>query len=298
MTHQHRARAMVKRMPLPPAEEISAAVSRALAEDIGSGDLTAALVPPDSRGHARILVREAAVLCGQAWCNEVFRQIEPATAIQWHKEDGADLAKDDVVCTLSGPARGLLTAERTALNFLQTLSATATAARRFVLAVAGTGAVVLDTRKTLPGLRLAQKYAATCGGAQNHRIGLFDGILIKENHIMAAGGVGAAVRAARQVANGVLVEVEVEDLQQVHEALAAAADRLLLDNFSLEDLRAAVGARDACGQPNIKLEASGGLELEQIRAVAQCGVDLISIGAITKHVQAVDYSMRFIEASD
>ena len=289
---------MVNPMPLPPAAEISAAVSRALAEDIGGGDLTAALVPSDSRGCARILVREAAVLCGQAWCDEVFRQVEPATAIHWHKKDGDALTKDDVVCTLSGPARGLLTAERTALNFLQTLSATATAARRFVQAVAGTEAVILDTRKTLPGLRLAQKYAATCGGAQNHRIGLFDGILIKENHIMAAGGVGAAVRAARQVAHGVLVEVEVEDLQQVREALAAGADRLLLDNFSLEDLRAAVGARDACGQPNIKLEASGGLELNQIRAVAECGVDLISIGAITKHVRAVDYSMRFIEASE
>ena len=289
---------MVKAMLLPSAADISAAVSRALAEDIGSGDLTAALVPPDSRGHARILAREAAVLCGQAWCNEVFRQVEPAIALQWHNQDGALLTEDEVVCTLSGPARGLLTGERTALNFLQTLSGTATAARRFVQAVAGTGAVILDTRKTLPGLRLAQKYAATCGGAQNHRIGLFDGILIKENHIMAAGGVTAAVSAARQAASGVLVEVEVENLEQVREALAAGADRLLLDNFSLENLRAAVSARDTCDQPNIKLEASGGLELEHIRAVAECGVDLISIGAITKHVRAVDYSMRFVEASD
>ena len=282
-------------MPLPPQSEVSACVSRALAEDVGSGDITAQLVPQDSRGSAQIVVREAAILCGQAWFDEVFRQVDAAVQVRWHKADGAALTSDDVVCALSGPARSLLTGERSALNFLQTLSATATAANRFVDAIAGTDAIILDTRKTLPGLRAAQKYATTCGGAHNHRTGLFDGILIKENHIIAAGGIAAAVSAARQTAPDVMVEVEVEDLQQVAAALTAHADRLLLDNFSLEDLRGAVQLRDQHGEPGVKLEASGGIDLNHIRSIAECGVDMISVGAMTKHVRAVDYSMRFDE---
>ena len=281
-------------MPLPPHADIAAVVSRALAEDVGSGDITAHLVPAGSEGEARIVVREDAVLCGQAWFNEVFAQLDGQVAIHWNQRDGAALASGDVVCRLTGPARSLLTGERCALNFLQTLSGTATAAREFATAVAGTGAAILDTRKTVPGLRSAQKYAATCGGAQNHRMGLFDGILIKENHIIAAGGIAAAVEAARQSAADVMIEVEVETLDQVQNALAAQADRLLLDNFSLEQLRAAVRLRDAHGNDAIKLEASGGINVEQIRAIADCGVDFISVGAITKHVRAVDYSMRFL----
>ena len=281
-------------MPLPPHADIAALVSRALAEDVGSGDITAHLVPTGSEGEARIVVREDAVLCGQAWFDEVFAQLDRQVAIHWNQQDGAALTSGDVVCTLTGPARSLLTGERCALNFLQTLSGTATAAREFATAVAGTNAAILDTRKTVPGLRGAQKYAATCGGAQNHRMGLFDGILIKENHIIAAGSITAAVEAARQSAADVMIEVEVETLGQVQDALEAQADRLLLDNFSLEQLRAAVRLRDAHGNDGIKLEASGGIDLEQIRAIADCGVDFISVGAITKHVRAVDYSMRFL----
>ena len=281
-------------MPLPPHADIAAVVSRALAEDVGSGDITAPLVPADSEGEARIVVREDAVLCGQAWFDEVFTQLDRQVAMHWNQQDGDALASGDVVCTLTGPARSLLTGERCALNFLQTLSGTATAARQFATAVAGTNAAILDTRKTVPGLRGAQKYATSCGGAQNHRMGLFDGILIKENHIIAAGGIPAAVEAARQSAADVMIEVEVETLDQVQDALAAQADRLLLDNFTLEQLRAAVRLRDAHGNDAIKLEASGGIDLEQIRAIADCGVDLISVGAITKHVRAVDYSMRFL----
>ncbi len=283
-------------MPLPPQTEIAAQVARALAEDVGSGDLTAALVPADKPAEARVLVRESAVLCGQAWFNEVFHQIDPATTISWSRNDGDELAPDDSVCSLQGPARSLLTGERCALNFLQTLSGTATAARSFVRAVAGTGAVILDTRKTLPGLRQAQKYAVTCGGGHNHRSGLFDGILIKENHVASAGGIPAAVRAARRAANGMLVEIEVESLDQVGEALAAGADRLLLDNFSLEQLAQAVQMRNAHGNTSIKLEASGGISLDQVRKIAESGVDLISVGAITKHLRASDYSMRFVNA--
>ncbi|HEU5398916.1 MAG TPA: carboxylating nicotinate-nucleotide diphosphorylase [Gammaproteobacteria bacterium] len=276
--------------PLPPLpSDISATVSRALAEDIGDGDLTAALVPAAARARGRVISREPAVLCGTAWFDEVFRQVDDAIAVHWETSDGEALHRDQVLCRLEGPARGMLTGERSALNFLQTLSATATAARRYAEAVQGTGATILDTRKTLPGLRNAQKYAVRCGGANNHRMGLYDGILIKENHIVAAGGIGAAVTTARKQGAGVPVEVEVETLEQVEQALAAGADILLLDNFKLEGMREAVRltARRA------KLEASGGIDLIQVRAVADTGVDYISVGALTKDIDAVDLSMRF-----
>jgi nicotinate-nucleotide pyrophosphorylase (carboxylating) len=235
------------------------------------------------------------VLCGQAWFGRVFQQLDPQVAIEWRKHDGDHLAPDDLICRLTGPARSLLTGERTALNFLQTLSGTATATRTFVEAVAGTGAQILDTRKTIPGLRLAQKYAVTCGGGQNHRIGLFDGMLIKENHIIAAGGIAAAVKRGRQAAPDAMIEVEVENLTQVSEALSAGADRLLLDNFNLDQLERAVQLRNDAGNLDIKLEASGGIDLASLRDIARTGVDLISVGALTKHVRAVDFSMRFVE---
>jgi len=276
----------------PPPDYIEDSVRRALAEDIGNGDLTAALIPEASVMRARLMTREDAVLCGSAWVDAVFRQIDPRVRTHWESRDTDAIRANQVLCRLDGPARGLLTGERTALNFLQTLSGTASTARRYVDAVRGTSAVILDTRKTLPGLRLAQKYAVRCGGARNHRIGLYDGILIKENHITAAGSVSAAVRAARAAAPAnVFVEVEVESLHQLNEALTAGAKRILLDNFSLDDIRRAVGATRGHAQ----LEVSGNVTLETIRPLAETGVDFISIGAITKHVRAVDLSMRFEE---
>jgi nicotinate-nucleotide pyrophosphorylase (carboxylating) len=276
--------------PLP--EDLAAQVERALAEDVGPGDLTAALVPPGQSARATIVTREAAVLCGTAWVDAVFARLDPAIRIEWNARDGASFAAGAVLCELAGPARPLLTGERTALNFLQTLSGTATAARRYMDAIAGTGARILDTRKTVPGLRRAQKYAVRVGGAANHRIGLFDAILVKENHIVAAGGITGAVATARRQAAGVLVEVEVETLEQAAEAFAAGADRLLLDNFPLERLREAVRLR-AARAPTTGLEASGGITLDNLREVAATGVDFISIGDITKNVHAVDLSMRF-----
>jgi nicotinate-nucleotide pyrophosphorylase (carboxylating) len=230
------------------------------------------------------------VLSGGPWFNETFRQLDTGIAISWHKSDGEGMEADEVICVLTGSARSILSGERTALNFLQTLSGTATQARRYVDAVAGTGAIILDTRKTIPGLRLAQKYAARCGGASNHRIGLFDAILIKENHISAAGSITAAVKAALHLYPGLLLEVEVESLEQLEEAQTAGAQRVLLDNFGIEALKAAVDRFN--GQ--IDLEASGGINLETIRAVAETGVDFISTGDITKSVRAVDFSMRFV----
>lgn len=275
--------------------DIADTVRRALAEDVGDGDLTAALVPADARAEATIVARENAILCGTAWVDEVFRQLDPAVQIAWSVADGARIVAGQVLCRLSGPARPLLTGERTALNFLQTLSGTATVARRYADAVAGTRCRILDTRKTIPGLRDAQKYAVRCGGCTNHRMGLFDGILVKENHILAAGGIAPAVRAARAVAQAaprrVPVEIEVESLDEVREALDAGADLLLLDDFSLADMRAAVAIARARG--NVQLEASGGIALEALRAVAETGVDFISVGSLTKHVRAVDLSMRF-----
>lgn len=269
--------------------DIAPTVQRALAEDIGDGDLTAALVPAEARAHGRVISREDAVLCGQAWFEETFRQVDDRIAIHWEVQDGDSIKRDQLLCRLEGPARGLLTGERTALNFLQTLSGTATAARRYSEAVKGTGATVLDTRKTLPGLRSAQKYAVSCGGATNHRMGLYDGILVKENHIMAAGGITAAVKAARAGGARVPVEVEVEDMDELHEALAAGADILLLDNFDLAAMREAVRVT----AKRAKLEASGGIDLTQVRAVAATGVDYVSVGSLTKHVQGVDLSLRF-----
>lgn len=269
--------------------DLSDTVRCALAEDIGSGDLTAGLIEPQRTARGKVTSRENAILCGCEWFNEVFRQLDQRVRVHWSAQDGDAIHADQVICHLEGPARPMLTGERTALNFLQTLSATATAAHRYADAVRGTRAVILDTRKTLPGLRSAQKYAVRCGGARNHRTGLYDGILIKENHIMAAGGITAAVTAARKQGSGIPVEVEVENLDEVREALAAGADILLLDNFPLPRLREAV----AINAGRAKLEASGGIDMVQLRNVAETGVDYISIGSLTKHVQAVDLSMRF-----
>ncbi|MFL6652517.1 MAG: carboxylating nicotinate-nucleotide diphosphorylase [Sulfurifustaceae bacterium] len=280
-------------MPNPtavPAAAIASAVRQALAEDIGSGDRTAALIPADQPGRARVVTREDALLCGTVWFDEVCRQVDARIRVIWNAADGTTVRAGDTLCHAEGPARGLLTAERTALNFLQLLSGTATAARRYADAVRGTRAVILDTRKTLPGLRLAQKYAVRCGGAQNHRIGLYDGILLKENHIAATGSITAAVRAARAGAPAdVFVEVEVENLAALREAIDAGAERILLDNFGLDDIRRAVA--ETAGRA--KLEVSGGVTLANVRALAETGVDYISIGDITKNVRAIDLSMRF-----
>ncbi|KAA9132511.1 carboxylating nicotinate-nucleotide diphosphorylase [Marinihelvus fidelis] len=265
-------------------------VLRALAEDIGDGDLTAALVPTGTRLRTRVIIREPAVLAGRPWFDAVFRHLDGDVAIDWRVDDGDALSPDQVLCELDGDARTLLSGERTALNFIQTLSSAATLTRAYVERVAGTGAVILDTRKTVPGLRLAQKYAVRCGGGQNHRIGLFDAILVKENHISAAGSITAAVERARATTRDVLVEVEVETLAQLDEACRGGADRALLDNFGLDNLSAAVAAHGG----DIQLEASGNITLDSIREVAETGVDFISTGAITKHVRAIDFSMRYI----
>lgn len=271
---------------------ITGSVQAALTEDIGSGDLTAALVPITQRAQARIITREAAVVCGQPWVKEVFRQLDPAVTVEWQVEEGDSVVADQVLCELHGPAQPLLTGERTALNFLQALSAVASATRVCVEAVAGTRARILDTRKTIPGLRLAQKYAVRIGGGTNHRMGLHDGILVKENHIVAAGSISRAVQRAREQGVKVLLEVEVEDLGQAEEAMAAGADRLLLDNFSIERMQEAVALRDR-KSPRTTLEASGGINFDNLRQVAETGVDFISIGALTKNIRAVDLSMRF-----
>lgn len=269
--------------------DIADQVRNALAEDIGSGDLTAALVPADAQAVATIIVRENAVVCGQAWVNEVFHQVDPAVQVDWQQAEGATVAAETLLCRLRGPARALLTAERTALNFLQTLSATATEASRYAALVEGTNCRILDTRKTLPGLRRAQKYAVAVGGCTNHRVGLFDAMLIKENHIAAAGSITRAVEKGRKIAPGVTLEVEVESLAELEEALAAGPDIIMLDNFTLEMTREAV----ARTQGRAKLEASGNLSAEGIREIAETGVDYISVGALTKHVRAIDLSMRF-----
>ena len=274
---------------LPPHEAIAAQVRAALAEDVGTGDRTAALIPADALGRAHVISREAAVLSGAPWVDEVFRQLDPQVAVGWLVHDGDRIAPGQTLCRLTGPARSLLTGERAALNFLQTLSGTATLARQWADAVANTGARILDTRKTIPGLRLAQKYAVTCGGCHNHRIGLYDAVLIKENHIAAAGSVTAALRAAQAHAAGLEIEIEVETLDQLREALATGARRVLLDNFPLERLREAV----AITAGRARLEASGGVTLDTVRSIAQTGVDDISVGALTKDVRAVDLSMRF-----
>ncbi len=280
--------------------DLSDTVAVALAEDVGSGDLTAALVPAGRHGRATVITREAAVIAGRPYVEEVFRQVDPAVVIEWHVTDGDRVQPNQLLCRLVGPARSLLTGERTALNFLQLLSATATATRRHAEALTGLTCRVLDTRKTLPCLRNAQKYAVRCGGGVNHRSGLYDGILIKENHIVAAGSIAAAVTAAQSSATvramhaaAVMVEVEVETPDELRQALDAGADMALLDEFSLDDLRAAVALNRAHAHGPILLEASGGITLETIRSVAETGVDFISVGSLTKHVRAVDLSMRF-----
>lgn len=271
--------------------DLKETVSRAIAEDVGGGDITAGLIPADQMISAVVICREPAVICGQPYFDEVFRQLDPTISVDWEVAEGSAVDAGAVLCCLEGPARPALTGERTALNFLQTLSATATRARAFADLLAGTRTQILDTRKTLPGLRHAQKYAVRIGGAGNHRIGLFDGILIKENHVMAAGGITKAIAAARDLNTGIPIQVEVENLDQAGEALEAGADQLLLDNFSLDDTRAAVGLRNEKGS-HVTLEASGGVSLEDLSLLAATGVDFISVGQLTKDVRAVDLSMR------
>lgn len=270
---------------------ISSQVNAALVEDLGSGDLTAALICADAQSRVEVTCRERAILCGVDWFNEVFHQLDPDILIDWAVGDGGSLQAGQLVCTLQGNTRALLSGERTALNYLQTLSGTATRARKYADLVAGTLARVLDTRKTIPGLRLQQKYAVSCGGCFNHRIGLYDAILLKENHIHAAGSITAALDSARALAPaGVSVEIEVESLEQLQEAIQAGAMRVLLDNFSVRQLREAVQLNAGA----VRLEASGGINLQTIRAIAETGVDDISVGDLTKDVQAVDLSMRFV----
>ena len=270
-------------------EALLHSVREALQEDIGSGDITAALLPADSSASATVITREHAVLCGMAWFNAVFAELDTDIEVKWLAHDGDSIEPGQTVCTLAGPARPILTGERTALNFLQTLSGTASRARRYADAVAGLPVKVLDTRKTLPGLRQAQKYAVRTGGCYNHRIGLYDGILIKENHIAAAGSVEAAIRQARAANPGMPVEIEVENEPELVAALDASADRLLLDNFTIPELLRAVDL--VAGRASV--EASGGVTLDTIRDIAATGVDFVSAGELTKDIQATDYSMKF-----
>lgn len=277
-------------------DDVAPCVARALAEDIGDGDVTARLVPADEHAHARVIAREAAIVCGRPWVDEVFRQLDHDLVVDWQVMEGERVVENQTLFTLDGRARAMLTGERSALNFLQTLSGTATAVAQYVEAVAGTGCRIADTRKTLPGLRNAQKYAVVCGGGVNHRIGLYDGILIKENHIAAAGGIRAAIAGARALMAGVPLMTEAEDLDEVQAALEANVDLLLVDDFPLDRLREAVRLtrehRDRGGKTVI--EYSGGANLQNVRSYAECGVDRISIGGITKHVRAIDLSMRFL----
>jgi nicotinate-nucleotide pyrophosphorylase (carboxylating) len=277
-------------LPAPPAD-LPDQVAAALREDIGSGDVTARLVPEEQRVGGRVVTREDAVLCGRPWAEETFRRLDPGIRLTWRAAEGEHITAGAVLFEIDGRARPILTGERTAINFLQLLSATATEASRFAAAVAGTGCTVIDTRKTIPGLRSAQKYAVRCGGGSNHRMGLYDMVLIKENHIAAAGSITAAIVAAREVAKGVKVEVEVETLQELEEALRAGPDIVLLDDFSLEDLTAAVALNRSRGRP-VALEASGSVSLNTVRAIAATGVDFVSSGGLTKNVRAIDLSMR------
>jgi len=275
-----------KKLRLP--DDLKACVRQALAEDVGTGDVTAALLAESAMAQATVISREQAVLCGTAWFTEVFRQLDSEAVVHWQREDGAAIRPDQVICILSGRVRSLLTGERTALNFLQTLSGTATRTSRYVELLVGTSTRILDTRKTLPGLRTAQKYAVACGGGDNHRMGLYDAILLKENHIAAAGSIHSAVTNARRANPDLKLEVEVETLEEMTQALEADADLILLDNFALTDIRRAV--TQAAGRA--KLEVSGGVDLTSVRGYAQTGVDYISVGDLTKNLQAVDLSMR------
>ena len=271
-------------------DSIQSTVQKALEEDIGSGDLTASLIPEAAEATARLIVREDALLCGQAWFDATFMAVDDSLKPDWRADEGTRVKADQHICTIRGRARSILTAERTAINFLQTLSGTATVSRRYAEELEGMHTRVLDTRKTIPGLRLAQKYAASTGGAVNHRVGLYDGVLIKENHIRAAGSIGQAVAEARRVTpEGMLLEVEVETLDELQEAIVAEANRILLDNFSDQMLRDAV----QCRPDGVALEASGNVSLETLRRIAKTGVDYISVGALTKHLRAVDFSLQF-----
>lgn len=271
-----------------PSDVVQADVARALAEDVGSGDITAALLRESATAEARIITRDDGVLCGRPWAEETLRAVDERISSDWLCRDGDAIVAGQTLVMLTGPARGLLTAERTVMNFLQSLSGTATVSRRYAQAVAGSGATILDTRKTIPGLRLAQKYAVRCGGCENHRMGLFDAFLIKENHILACGGIPAAVARARDTAPDRPVEVEVENLEELEEAIRAGADRVMLDNFDLPGLAAAVRLTDG----RLELEASGNMTLERLPEVAATGVNYISVGSLTKDVSALDLSMR------
>ena len=275
-------------MSHPPhiPSDLGSCVRRALSEDIGTGDLTAELLPPDEVSSATIISREQAVVCGIPWVNEVYRQLDHDMICRWKCSDGDSIEPGQTLCTITGITRIILTGERTALNFLQLLSATATVTREYVALIAGTGAKLLDTRKTIPGLRSAQKYAVACGGGTNHRMGLYDAILIKENHIAAAGGISAAIHTAKKLNRS--VEVEVEDLDQLSEAITAGAEKVLLDNFDIDDINKAVALNDG----RVLLEVSGGVNSKTISAIAATGVDLISVGELTKNIRAIDYSMR------
>lgn len=272
----------------PPRDVVLRDVQRALDEDMGDGDVTADLLPACARAQARVITRDAAVICGRGWVDECFLALDPQARIEWQVADGDRASGGTLLCRVEGDARALVSGERTALNFLQTLSATATVTSTYVEAVRGTRAKILDTRKTLPGLRLAQKYAVRAGGGHNHRIGLFDAVLIKENHIAAAGSIGAAVARARALHPGLLVETEVENFQELRDALDAGVDRIMLDEFELHELAHAVA--EVAGR--VPLEVSGSVSLERVRAIAETGVDYISVGALTKHIRAVDLSMR------
>jgi nicotinate-nucleotide pyrophosphorylase (carboxylating) len=274
--------------PLP--DRVRGDVARALEEDLGAVDLTAQLLPAWAAGRARIITREAAVLCGRDWAEAAFRALDPDARIAWTAADGDRLQAGQTLCEIDAKVRAIVSAERTALNFLQTLSGTATTARRYADAVRGTRTRILDTRKTLPGLRAAQKYAVHCGGAVNHRAGLYDAVLIKENHIRAAGSIAAAIAAARAIAHGRMVEIEVENLAEFETALAARPDRIMLDELGIDDMRRAVALNDG----KVELEISGGVSIERLPELAAIGVDYISVGALTKHVRAIDLSLRMI----
>jgi len=284
---------MAIKLPDELKATIGPSVANALAEDVGSGDLTAALVDADELVGASIIARQSLILCGHPFVDEVFSQLDESVVIDWYIGDGQSAEADDVVCKLVGPARALLTGERTALNFLQTLSATATTTARYVEAINNSKTRILDTRKTIPGLRLAQKYAVICGGGTNHRVGLFDAILIKENHIKSAGSITAALQSAEDLKADVLIEVEVESHDELLEALDAGAGRILLDNFSIAELRQAVKTNESYGYTAAELEASGNITLESVSEIADTGVHYISTGALTKNIDAIDFSMLF-----
>ena len=277
--------------PSPSQDHIRHQVANALAEDIRGGDITAQLISEEAQANARIITREPGILCGADWAEQAFMQVDSRVQLEWHARDGDTLSANDTLFTVSGPARALLTAERTALNFLQLLSGTATRCHHYANLVEGTNVKLLDTRKTIPGLRLAQKYAVTCGGCHNHRIGLFDAFLIKENHIMACGGIAEAVTAARAMNSEVLLEIEVESLAELQLALSAGADRIMLDNFDLQSMRDAVALTGG----KAELEASGNVTDATLRPIAETGVDYISIGALTKDCKALDLSMRLLD---